>query len=167
MIWTTWGGQRACLLFAAMLTLTYSMTAPRVETSKINNISLHSSAAFILFTKQIYLFAVMVTYPESTTNPLSTVSTVETLEKSTFSAVGTDTSALSTCMSYCIGIWSIIMNLETQISRKYSQKRVCFSCNLIISHISCRWRRISSPDYLKFSNAALIVDICNAKSNQD
>lgn len=74
-------GQRARLLFAAMLTLTYSMTAPRVETSKINNISLHNSAAFSLFTKQICLLAVTLTYPESTTNPLSTVSTVESLEK--------------------------------------------------------------------------------------
>lgn len=122
-------GLKARLPFAAitllyMLTLTCSVTAPSVENSKINNISLRSSAAFSLLTEQISLLAATLTDPGSKTNPFSTVSTVESLGKISFQQWGLR--CFSTRHFYEILLWNLIHYYELRNTNfQEIQSEVC------------------------------------------
>lgn len=123
------GGPKAGLPFAAitllyMLTLTCSATAPSVENSQINKISLRSSAAFSLLTEQISLLAATLTDPGSKINPFSTVSTVESQEKVSFQQWGLR--CFSTRRFYEILLWNLIHYYEVRNTNlKEIQSKAC------------------------------------------
>lgn len=106
---------KACLPFVAitllyMLTLTCGVTAPSVENSQINDISLRSSAAFNLLTEHISLLGATLTDPGSKTNPFSTVSTAESLGTEFFQQWGLR--CFSTRHFYEILLWNLIHYYE-------------------------------------------------------
>lgn len=114
----------AAITLLCMLTLTCSVTAPSVENSKINNISLRSSAAFSLLTEQISLLAATLTDPGSKTNPFSTVNTVESQEKVSFQQWGLR--CFSTRHFYEILPWNLLHYYQLRTTNlKEIQSEVC------------------------------------------